>query len=73
MPSVPEELDDSDGASVFDLLIDQYGHVEQVRLVSPANRFRDRILVSAAKAWQFQPATRDGQPVRYRLRLRITP
>lgn len=73
MPSVPEEFGAQAHPSVFDLLIDPSGHVEQVRLVSPTNRFSDRILVSAAKAWQFQPASLDGQPVRYRLRLRITP
>lgn len=73
MPSIPEDLAAELETSVFDLLIDQSGRVEQVKLVSPENRFNDRILVSAAKAWQFQPATRDGQPVRYQLRLRITP
>jgi hypothetical protein len=71
MPSEHEAFAALDEPSVFDLLIDESGHVEQVRLVSPENRFADRILVSAAKAWQFQPASRDGQPVRYRLRLRI--
>lgn len=73
MPSVPDGLAPQEEPSEFDLLIDQSGRVEQVRLVSPTNRFNDRFLVSAAKAWQFQPASRDGQPVRYRLRVRITP
>jgi hypothetical protein len=59
--------------SVFDLVIDQNGRVEQVRLVSPANRFNDRMLIAAAKAWQFLPATKKGLPVRYKLQLRIAP
>jgi hypothetical protein len=67
-PSGPDQRD-----SVFDLIIDQNGRVEQVHLVSPTNRFNDRMLIAAAKAWQFLPATRDGQPVRYKLQLRIAP
>ncbi len=73
LPSVPEDSLAQEVSSELDLLIDVAGHVEQVRLVSPGNRFNDRILMAAAKAWQFQPASRDGQPVRYRLRLRLTP
>jgi hypothetical protein len=56
----------------FDLVVDQYGLVEQVRLVSPTNSFRERMLVSAAKAWQFRPARLDGRPVRYRVQIPIT-
>jgi hypothetical protein len=56
----------------FDLVVDQYGLVEQVRLVSPTGSFRERILVSAAKAWQFKPARLDGRPVRFRIQIPIT-
>jgi hypothetical protein len=68
IPSGPDQRD-----SVFDLIIDQNGRVERVHLVSPGNRFNDRMLIAAAKAWQFLPATRQGQPVRYKLQLRIAP
>jgi hypothetical protein len=43
-----------------------------VHLISPANRYQERMLVAAAKTWQFQPATREGQPVRFRIRIRVT-
>jgi outer membrane biosynthesis protein TonB len=56
----------------FELLVDQYGLVEQVRLISPATRYHERMLVSAAKAWQFRPARLNGQAVRYRTRIPIT-
>jgi hypothetical protein len=34
-------------------------------------RFQERMLMAAAKAWTFSPAVRNGQPVRYRLRIAI--
>ena len=30
------------------------------------------MLVAAAKAWLFKPAVRDGRPVRFRARIRVT-
>jgi cytoskeletal protein RodZ len=55
-----------------EILVDLNGDVEQVRLLSPANRFHERMLVSAAKMWKFRPAFKDGHPVRYRTRVRLT-
>jgi len=52
--------------------VDEQGDVEQVRLISPANRFHERMIVSAAKMWKFRPAFKDGHPVRYREKIRIT-
>ena len=72
LPSV-EPYDGVDPtAGTLTLLIDERGRVEQVTLNSPGNRFRERMIVSAAKAWMFRPATKDGRPVRYRLILKIT-
>lgn len=56
----------------FELLINETGTVERVRLLARQPRLEDRMMVSAAKAWRFQPATRAGQPVRYLLRLPTT-
>jgi hypothetical protein len=30
------------------------------------------MMMSAAKMWKFRPAFKDGHPVRYRTRIRIT-
>jgi hypothetical protein len=61
-----------DGA-YFEVLVDQQGGVEAVRLrgrEQPGHTFyRARMMLSAAKAWQFEPARIDGRPVRYVVRV----
>ena len=60
-PDVPEEH-----IGTLEFVVAESGAVEHVHLMSPANRYQERMLVAAAKTWQFQPATRDGRPVRFR-------
>jgi hypothetical protein len=60
------------GASYFELLVSEDGTVERVRLMASQARLQDRMMVSAAKAWRFRPATKDGRPVRYLLRTPTT-
>jgi protein TonB len=57
---------------LLDILVLEDGSVGEVRLRPDSNRLQDRMLVSAAKAWQFRPATRNGRPVKYRLMIPIT-
>jgi len=56
----------------LDILILEDGTVGEVRLRPDSNRLQDRMLISAAKAWRFRPATRAGRPVKYRLMVPIT-
>jgi Gram-negative bacterial TonB protein C-terminal len=58
----------SDAATV-EVVISPDGGVERVRLTSKPRRLVDVMELSAAKAWQFDPALKDGQPVRYRFEL----
>jgi outer membrane biosynthesis protein TonB len=58
----------SDAATV-EVVISPDGGVERVRLTSRPRRLVDVMELSAAKAWQFDPALKDGAPVRYRLEL----
>jgi len=51
----------------LELLINPQGEVETLKLYTPLNRFHERMIVSAAKAWRYQPARRNGKPVRFRL------
>jgi len=64
LPRQPEPGDDT---GYFDITVGENGQVEQVQLVSPINRFEERMLLAAAKAWTFKPAMRNGVPVRYRI------
>jgi hypothetical protein len=68
---LPRKPDPGDDTGYFDVVINEMGDVERVQLVSPMRRFQERMLMAAAKAWKFRPALRDGQPVRYRMRIAI--
>jgi hypothetical protein len=45
------------------------GTVSSVRMLSPAMRLTDMMILSAAKTWVFEPASIDGRPIPYRLTL----
>jgi outer membrane biosynthesis protein TonB len=51
----------------LEVVISQRGEVERIKLVSPPRRMVDVMALSAAKMWTFDPALKDGAPVRYRL------
>lgn len=57
---------DATDVNTMELVINELGRVEQVKLAQPAKRMTDMLLLSGAKMWKFEPATKDGQPVRYR-------
>ena len=65
--------EDPPAPSTIELTVDTSGRVVRVRL-DPGRppTVYDRMLVSAAKTWQFKPAMRDGQPVSYMLRVPVT-
>jgi hypothetical protein len=51
----------------LDWLINQEGTVEIVRLYTALNRYHERMIVSAAKAWRYKPASKEGRPVKFRI------
>ncbi len=55
-----------------EVVISAAGEVESVKLVTQPARVHAAMMLSAVKNWRFQPAQRDGQAVRYRMRLRLT-
>lgn len=66
-PQMPREPAPGEDTGYFEIVVDEKGLPEQVKLISPRRRYHDRMLVAAAKAWQFRPATLDGRPVKYRV------
>jgi hypothetical protein len=55
-----------------ELVVSPSGDVESVKLLTPSAGVHSAMMLSAIKTWHFEPATRDGHPVRYRLTLRLT-
>jgi hypothetical protein len=72
LPKNPPSYVPPENVGTIHVLVDEHGDVEQVRLVSPANRFHERMIVSAAKSWKFSPAYKDGTPVKYWAVIRLT-
>jgi hypothetical protein len=76
-PRMPKSAFPPPGTAIdgpyFEVLVDQQGAVEAVRLrgrEQPGQTFyRARMMLSAAKAWQFEPARIDDRPVRYVVRV----
>jgi hypothetical protein len=56
---------------MLEIVVGRLGDVEAVKLHTPLNRYHERMIVSAAKAWRYRPATKDGRAVRYRLTVAI--
>lgn len=52
---------------MLEVVISQRGEVERIKLLSPPRTMVDMMALSAAKTWTFDPALKDGAPVRYRL------
>jgi hypothetical protein len=55
----------------LEMIIDKRGGVSSIKLHTPLNRYHERMVVSAAKAWRYRPATKDGKPVNCRITVRI--
>jgi TonB family protein len=60
------------GQLVIDIVIDASGGVESATMASPPNPAYDKLVLQAAKTWQYQPATLSGQPVKYRKRIQLS-
>jgi hypothetical protein len=73
-PKLPSDSfsEEPDNRTVLELVIGTNGLVERAMLRSVPRDIHEFMLVSAAKAWIFEPATLEGLPVRYRHRVRIS-
>ena len=70
---VPTPRPDSEPSDAYmEVTVDEQGLVQQVRLRSIDPTINERMILAAAKAWQFEPARKDGVPVKYVLRVPVT-
>lgn len=72
LPSRAEVGLERESAAVLELLVLEDGSVSRVSLVGGSARVPSLMLLSAAKAWTFVPASRAGANVRYRLRIGLS-
>jgi hypothetical protein len=70
LPDLPAGIRLED-QTVLELVINVKGTVDRADLRSIPRDIHEFMLVSAAKTWQFDPATVDGQPVKYRHRIHL--
>ncbi len=67
-----QEESSSPDSSAIDIVISDRGVVESAKLASPVRDYREAMMLSAIKAWRFKPASVDGYPVRYRMRVYLS-
>ena len=72
LPTTPSYNSNTSGI-VIDLLVNERGTVDSVKFVTPATDMRQRMMISAMKAWQYRPALKDGRPVKFLYRMKVTP
>jgi hypothetical protein len=57
---------------IIEIVIDTTGAVESAKMRVPLSAQYDKLVLSAAKGWQYQPATLQGAPVKFRKMVQIT-
>ena len=67
-PAMKQQANDR---GVIEVVINQQGRVEAATVRQPVHPRYDTQLLSAAQNWRYQPATLNGQPVRYRKMIQI--
>jgi hypothetical protein len=68
-PQLPTELPPNvrrDSLIEVELVVSEAGRVDSVRLLGEARHMSDGMWLSAIKAWQFRPAVKGGDAVKYR-------
>jgi TonB family protein len=66
LPEIDLKLANNARVGVLEVIIDLTGKVESATMRTSVHPKYDPLVVDAARAWRFNPATLDGQPVRYR-------
>jgi TonB family protein len=61
-----------EGTGVLEIIIDETGAVESSRMRVALHGTYDKLVLDATKSWQYQPATVDGVPVRFRKLVQVS-
>jgi hypothetical protein len=61
-----------EGTGILEVIIDETGAVESARMRVPLHGNYDKLVLDATKTWQYQPATFDGVPVRFRKLVQVS-
>jgi hypothetical protein len=69
LPPKPDPNTSPDRLQVLEVHVNTNGSVESAKFVMNRPSFRNSWWISAAKAWRFRPATKDGKPVRFVMRI----
>jgi hypothetical protein len=72
LPAEPATASLRRALTVVDLIVAPNGLVERVHLRTTPRTIHEFMLLSAVKAWRFQPALLDGRPVRFRHSVALT-
>lgn len=56
----------------LEVLIDERGRVESAMILASVHPIYDSMLLSASNDWRYQPATVNGQPVKFRKRIQVS-
>ena len=59
------------GRGVLEIVIDQKGRVTSAAVRESVHPIYDSLVLTAARDWKYQPATFEGQPVKYRKLIQI--
>jgi TonB family protein len=59
-------------SGAVEIVIDEQGAVTDAAIVEPVNAYYDQLLLAATNKWRYKPATRAGQPVKYRRTIAVT-
>jgi TonB family protein len=72
MPRMPPMVTaQARGRGVLEIVIDQKGRVISAAVRESVHPIYDSLVLTAARDWKYQPATFDGQPVKYRKLIQI--
>jgi hypothetical protein len=72
LPAEPSAASLKGALTVVDMIVAPDGLVERVHLRTTPRTVHEFMLLSAVKAWRFQPALLDGRPVRFRHSVALT-